>query len=523
MASDLEVIYDAGFTGNPLLPANIFYVDAINGDDTEGTGSFINPFLTLTAALAAAPNNSVIYLRNFVGTETPETVTITHTGLLIIGEGSSTVNPTVRFPGHIQFGAASSGIQLEDLTILGSTVGTPTIFDNSSLGGHNFRNLQVGHSDAGSLGWRVQAATLAGLQTVVQDCQFFNNITFDGTPPTGVIVAFRFSSIQAVLTVSHDNYVVPMIAVLNADLVHNAGTINWIGGAFAAGITSTATAPNGQLYLLEVSGNGNIPINKTGNCDYALRNVQHDPSTSVLTGTRVGYGAFAEDIGTVHTPVNYTATGQGLADHLAGIDTALAGGGGGGTPPYETTFSHTGNPSGTGDTYTITHNLGTEDVVVEVTWDEGGVIYRLSEYFYFSTNAYGWRVQNITANALDITLHDYQAGASGAQNVTVKVAPLQRPALEFYEEVINHTGSDTPGVFTITHNLNTMRVIVELDYENGGETARLMDAWSNGSNVYGWHLRNKTVNDFDLNVYNFTPIGALNATNNITVRVYKAA
>ena len=104
-------------------------------------------------------------------------------------------------------------------------------------------------------------------------------------------------------------------------------------------ITSTANLSASNIFALvnvalQQEDGTYGKINKTGTCYYALSLVNRSTSIDVLTGTRVSYAVFADDISANRTPTNYTAATADIKAHLAGVDTAI-----GGKEPTITTLS----------------------------------------------------------------------------------------------------------------------------------------------------------------------------------------
>lgn len=178
---------------------------------------------------------------------------------------------------------------------------------------------------------------------------------------------------------------------------------------------------------------------------------------------------------------------------------------------YSTTFSHIGN-GGAGVPYTITHNLNSNNLAVQVTYDSAGGsgIIDMTDYWEGSGLGRGHGISNRTNNAFIFTGYGYPfINALGTFNITIIVTALDgipAPLLNYYESTVTHSGSSVGTEYTLTHNLNSSKNQVQVFYNDGSGNADLeLPSYyiDNVNNNYGWRRYTNATNTAKVKLHLF--------------------
>ena len=308
-------------------PSNIVYV-AKNGNDSTGDGTWARPYLTIQAAVNASTSGSNMIL--IAPGSYNENVTINNNGTSLTIQGMSDVQDSLNalWDGHLTLSGSTLRVRLANLNIQGQTAGTPTIHDNNTQGRHYITNCSVSHVNAATPSFRITS----GSNWYNIDRSNIGNIELIGTPSNARSITATTSIFGSVL-VSHVNYTLsarnmgPM-----GTITHSAGTValdnvQFVVATSGDSIISTANLGSGLLFISNTSMQQlNLSfgrINKTGTCPYILGDIARNTAVDILTGTRLNFLRFSNDISGNYTPSNYAVTTQAMSDHLAGIDAAL--------------------------------------------------------------------------------------------------------------------------------------------------------------------------------------------------------
>jgi len=314
------------------LITNVKYV-AKNGNDSTGDGSFAKPYLTIQAAInAASAGGSVIVMP---GNYTEDLTINKQMNLygfgaysiqrsLVLGKLSITSTSTI--------GVNHLGFQTTDKNALEVT----------SSGAVRFESCTFERVGGGGCVY-VSGNLTGGIYFV--NCYVSGNFENASSIPFPVVVMGTTSTEMKVVTTTTTSYTRVEFCSEIGPVTHTAGglVIANCRGILKDGsgncITSTAALNATNIFALvnvalQQEDGTYGKINKTGTCYYALSLVNRSTAIDVLTGTRISFAVFADDISANRTPTNYTAATADIKAHLAGVDTAI-----GGKEPTITTLS----------------------------------------------------------------------------------------------------------------------------------------------------------------------------------------
>lgn len=320
LALNVDLISTIGFK-----PTRVLYV-ATNGNWITGTGSYSNPFASISQALDVAEEKTAIYV--FPG-EYQDTLTIGNKQLAIIGVPGPTNGPMVNLKGFVQQNGTSPcyvdniGIDHEGTGgYLRITHNTGSVFNNIHFNTNSTKaaiEITSGGYGSGTLAF-TNMHVPAGRIYVGEGVT--GNIIFDGMDMSSI----------AIIEVNAANVVVKNInQLLRIDhfggnlKIHNVQQIGQ--SAYAAALISTADT--GLLAIDQmntwVNSSTQSYINKTGICNYIVTSLTRNVTKDVWTGNRI-YNQRYFDVDSIitHTGTQYTGiVGQTLDQHLKGIDAAL--------------------------------------------------------------------------------------------------------------------------------------------------------------------------------------------------------
>jgi len=94
-------------------------------------------------------------------------------------------------------------------------------------------------------------------------------------------------------------------------------------------------------------------------------------------------------------------------------------------------------------------------------------------------------------------------------------------SLRGYSTTFNHTGFSSGTNYTITHNLNTSKPNIVINFiDIGGNVQRLTPYVNLGPETYGHFIGAQTLSAFTLTIFRFSPsVGSGATTQSVTVTV----
>lgn len=319
-----DIVSSLGFT-----PINALYV-ALNGDPTKGNGKINNPFTTISDAVAAAVDGSIIVLLG-VGVFA-ESVIVGDKQVGIIGQNGAAGNETlISISGFLEI-ASTKKVSVQNLGINWNGTGSGLRIVRN--GGTSMRHIAV----------RTSSAAQAVLVDASGGAWTDPNVRIDGLSVNDGKIQIDTGTVSIRMMPEASN----SIAEVNGGTVdltevwrlqrvdHTAGALTLDGvrqlgtSSAAPAVNSTAPATGNNFLTLRnvstwASSSAQSYINKTGNCPYIVDGLTRNVANDVWTGTEIAQkSSYDRDTIVTRTGVNYTApTGAYASVHLAGIDTAL--------------------------------------------------------------------------------------------------------------------------------------------------------------------------------------------------------
>jgi pectin methylesterase-like acyl-CoA thioesterase len=302
-------------------PQNAVYV-AKNGNDSNGTGTFTNPYLTIGKATAVATTGSVIIVHP--GTYI-ENVSVNNKALYLVGMGKVILNGRLVISGSL-----SNGFAVQNMSLINTGANALWINNTTDI---IFTDCVINRTDgAEQVVVKVDSSTVAGKIYFQADI----NATVELSGDQKVIIR-DIENNNARITTKKESAVTIVENCAEIGVVtHEAGmlTLRNVGRiAKFAGNSIVSNAPVGtaignrltldNVSLVQTDGTYGA-ISKTGACSYVLNDVARNPAADVLTGTRSFYGRVGTDIKANYSPSSYNITEDTIPGHLAGIDSKLA-------------------------------------------------------------------------------------------------------------------------------------------------------------------------------------------------------
>lgn len=319
-----DIVSSLGFT-----PINALYV-ALNGDPTKGNGKINNPFTTISDAVAAAVDGSIIVLLG-VGVFA-ESVIVGDKQVGIIGQNGAAGNETlISISGFLEI-ASTKKVSVQNLGINWNGTGSGLRIVRN--GGTSMRHIAV----------RTSSAAQAVLVDASGGAWTDPNVRIDGLSVNDGKIQIDTGTVSIRMMPEASN----SIAEVNGGTVdltevwrlqrvdHTAGALTLDGvrqlgtSSAAPAVNSTAPATGNNFLTLRnvstwASPSAQSYISKTGNCPYIVDGLTRNVANDVWAGTEIAQkSSYDRDTIVTRTGVNYTApTGAYASVHLAGIDTAL--------------------------------------------------------------------------------------------------------------------------------------------------------------------------------------------------------
>lgn len=256
--------------GASVTPGMIFV--SPQGDDTNGNGSMISPYATITTAMT---KGTTICLLPGSYSENLTTTNIISLSSLI--QGAAMINSAII--------TNSAGSSYNGLVFM-NTVSVPV---TSTFNNCDFRST----------------IDITG-NGMFYTCSFAGNITTAGN-----MIADSCDCVSHNCTITSS----ANIEITNSSgltFVHNGGDMELYNIVYCGGITSTSSSSSDTLTLRNVSlsnndGTWNV-LNKTGTCPYIIQNVSRLSSQDTLSGNRLEFANTDDDIGDQY--VTATITGD---------------------------------------------------------------------------------------------------------------------------------------------------------------------------------------------------------------------
>ena len=282
------------------LVTNVKYV-AKNGNDSTGDGSFAKPYLTIQTAInATTAGGSVIVMP---GSYT-EDLTI-NKQMNLFGYGAYSIQKSIVL-GKLTISSTSS-CAINHIAFQTSASAT---CDVSASGAIRFEACTFERLDGGTC-VSILGALTGGIYFV--NCYVGGNFENKATVPYPVVIMGTTSADMKIVSNGSGAYtraefcseIGPVTHTLGSLVIANCRGIIKDGSGNC--ITSTANLSASNIFALvnvalQQEDGTYGKINKTGTCYYALSLVNRSTSIDVLTGTRVSYAVFADDISANRTP-----------------------------------------------------------------------------------------------------------------------------------------------------------------------------------------------------------------------------
>ncbi len=321
-----DIISTLGFT-----PVNSLYV-ALNGDPAKGNGKINNPFTTISDAVAAAVDGTVIVLLG-IGTFA-ESVIISDKKIGIIAQNGAAGNDTlVSIDGYLEI-SSTKPVSVQALGI--NWGGTGSAMRITRNGGTSMRHIVVRTSSAAQAvliddsagAWADQNVRIDGLSVNDGKIQIdTGNVSIRMMPEASNSIAEVNGGTVELADVWRLQRIDHTLGGLYLDNVRQLGT-----SSAAPALNSTAPSGAGNFLSLRnvstwASASAQSYINKTGTCQYMVDGLTRNITKDVWAGLEVPRKSrFDRDTIVTHTGAEYSgAAGALLSTHLEGIDNALGG------------------------------------------------------------------------------------------------------------------------------------------------------------------------------------------------------
>ena len=312
-------------TSAAVAAQNVLYVSK-NGNDTTGSGSEINPYLTIAKAVAVAATDSIIVI--YPGTYTENITLNNKSGLHIYGVG-----PVVMNGRFLLSGSSTINGLFQNISFTNTGAVTVWVSNATNL---RFVNCPITRGDgAANVAIRVDSTSVTG-EVSFEYCDISataeilgsQQVIFRGIDNSN----FRLETqTESSITVVEDSPVIGYVTHESGMLsLRNIGRIVKASASGDSIISNCGVGASSGNRLsvdnvsLVQSDNTVGKINKTGLCPYILTAVARTPSQDILTGTRQRFNLLGDDMGGNYTPSSYTASTDAIKSHLTGIDTKLA-------------------------------------------------------------------------------------------------------------------------------------------------------------------------------------------------------
>lgn len=308
-----------------------WWVDYINGEDSNNNGQFGSPFATINKAISEASSGDVI--RIFPGAYTEDIILDDSTKQNLQFEGFGIVDASiVELLGHVTISGNYTRPKMKNIAIIGQISGQSALILDGCEGRLKYENVSIQHAG----GSTEKAIEFIG------DCKRWYEFTNCGV--TGRIVLDDEDQVSPLEVNILNIYDTTPELLLNDDtanvyvsgkrignVVHHAGkltldNITYFDPSTTPAVLSdsdTGSIRLNNVALIDSSGNW-VKFEKTGTCNYSLSNVVREyDENEVLTGTNT-QTVLARDIHAAYSPSVYLPSSSSVSDHLHGIDVLLS-------------------------------------------------------------------------------------------------------------------------------------------------------------------------------------------------------
>lgn len=275
------------------LYAKELNVDSVNGDDTNGTGSELRPYATLTKALSIADNSGyTIFLHGSI----TENITISRLNLTLVGVG------VAKITGSITVSSSSSSNRI-----------------------NNIQCSNVIHTGAGGLylqdKFQSSGFTKSGNGYLeATNCDLQGDLSGSGSI-TGSGNVNIFSSKLPVLVINNAAAIVNFSNnILGLPITITAGTlgINNTPIYSATGTSNAISSASGSMLVMTdvnllTPTNQKARLNVASGSFYSFRGVIFDKASSTLGGINLGDISYFDALNAFNITLNDASTNTGLA------------------------------------------------------------------------------------------------------------------------------------------------------------------------------------------------------------------
>lgn len=295
------VVYDKSNGTSYRLPANdIFqnYSSTIfisnSGDDTNGDGSFINPYQTISKGISSLGNNANIIL--FPGTyseiiQLPD-INVTISSLI---DNTSTINGSI-----IQTSTSSLNFTLKNINLVSNNSTILTFIGNNAAiaiencNMQNYTSYNTITSSGNILSFEIKNCYITGILNLSHNCDtLIKNITSSNSIGVGFVINYTQPENNTV------NYIIDNIDYVSS-IQHASGNLyvsnieNFVNLNTFVSSSSVSTDilsiknVNGKI-ITDTQGETCITFSKTGTCDYYVENFDINYSNLRLDGSPVSF------------------------------------------------------------------------------------------------------------------------------------------------------------------------------------------------------------------------------------------
>jgi hypothetical protein len=296
------------------------------GDDTIGDGSEIKPFKTIAKAISlnVNSNSTAIYLHKAAA----ENLVLNNVeNICFVGVSAPNDSQVTTLYGNHVISGTSTRMKFVNISMVGTVNTSPVLDIQGTAGRHYFQNVTFGFSTS-STNALVKFSGTNQRWNEFNSCFIDGKLSLEGTPNAGTVVRIiGMQSWGTLIDINNANYNLICYDLARlGNINHVAGNVilrnihDFKGNTLSEAITSTSNT--GYIYVDSCNFKytqdlSYKKINKTGTCDFALINSNHDHTIDTLTGN-VMYGRIDADIQNTST-----VTGLNIKDAFDSVKAIL--------------------------------------------------------------------------------------------------------------------------------------------------------------------------------------------------------